>query len=65
MQVSDKFVARLKRNERPAYKVAQLADVNPVTLSKLNHGMEPLRPKDERILRVAEVLGLSESEAFE
>jgi transcriptional regulator with XRE-family HTH domain len=65
IKVSDKFLARLKLHDLPAYKLAQQADVNPVTLSKLINGIESLRPNDERIGRIAEILGLPLSEAFE
>ena len=64
-KVSDKFRIALKLNTLPAYRIAQKADVNPVTLSKLIHGIEPLKPNDERIQKVASVLGLSIAEAFE
>jgi hypothetical protein len=65
MKLSEKFIAALKLNDIPAYRIAQQAGVNPVTLSKLIHGVEPLKPGDERIQRVAAILGLSIAEAFE
>lgn len=64
-RVSDKFIAALKLHTLPAYLIAQKADVNPVTLSKLIHGIAPIKPNDERILRVAEFLGLEKEEVFE
>jgi transcriptional regulator with XRE-family HTH domain len=63
--VSQKFVIALKLHPWPAYRIAQEAHVDPVTLSKLVNGIIPCRPDDERILRVAAVLGLSGAEVFE
>ncbi len=65
VRVSREFKARLKLADRPAYKIANEAGVNPTTLSKLVNGIEPVKPNDERIGRVAALLGLSPSEAFE
>ena len=63
-KVSREFLVRLKLSDRPAYKIAQKAGVNHVTLSRLIHGIEPLRGRDPRILAVAKVLGLRPEEAF-
>lgn len=63
--ISREFLVRLKLNPVPAYRLAQAAGVNPNTLSKLLHGCIPLRPEDERIAKIAEVLGMSPKDAFE
>jgi transcriptional regulator with XRE-family HTH domain len=63
--VSKEFLIRLKLAEEPAYKIAQQAGINSVTLSRLINGIDPVKPNDERIIKVAKVLGLSEEEAFE
>ncbi len=65
LKVSEMFLIRLKLNKEPAYQIAQRAKVDPTVLSRLIHGAQPLRHKDQRILRVARVLGLSPDEAFE
>ncbi len=65
VNVSKEFKARLKLADQPAYKIANQAGVNPTTLSKLVNGIEPVKPNDERIERVAAVLGLQSAEAFE
>jgi len=62
--ISREFLIRLKLNDRNAYQISQEAGVNPVVLSRLIHGIEPVRPNDDRIIRVARVLGLSPEEAF-
>lgn len=63
--LSKKFITALKLNDLPAYKIAHLADLHPATLSKLLHGIEPIRPNDERVKRVAIILGLSMEEALD
>lgn len=64
-QLSREFLIRLKLNERPAYKIAQEAGVDHVVLSRLIRGIEKVRgKKDDRIIRVARVLGLKAEEAF-
>jgi hypothetical protein len=65
MKLSRKFLACLKLHELPAYKLAQLAGVNPNTLSKLVTGIEPLKPSDSRIISVGRLLSLSPSDCFE
>ena len=47
------------------YRIAQRADVPPPTLSALVNGIAPLRPNDERIIRVGKILGLKPEECFE
>lgn len=64
VRVSREFRARLKLADQPAYKLANRAGVNPTTLSKLINGIEPVKQNDERIGRLAAVLGMSAEEAF-
>lgn len=64
-KVSREFLIRLKLNPEPAYRIAQRADINPTTLSRLINRIEPVRPNDQRILRVAKILGLAAEETFE
>lgn len=63
-QLSRRFLAELKLHPEPAYRIAQKAGVNPTTLSKLINGAEPLRPSDDRIVRVGRILGLEPDEVF-
>ena len=65
VRLSRKFLTALKLHELPAYRIAQLAGVNPTTLSKIVNGIEPLRIDDNRILQVARVLGLSMAEVID
>ncbi len=64
-RVSREFKVRLKLADQPAYEIAHRAGVNPTTLSKLVNGIEPVKLDDERINRVAAILGLSAAEAFD
>jgi len=63
--LSKQFLIRLKFHELPAYRIAQQAGVNPNTLSRLINGIDPVKPQDERIISVGQVIGLSPSECFE
>jgi len=65
MQLSIKLISAIKLCERPAYKIAWAAGVHPVTLSKLIHGAEKIRPNDPRIIRVGQELGLRADECFD
>ena len=64
-KLSREFLIRLKLNPEPAYRIAQRAGINPTTLSRLINRIEPVRPSDQRILRVAKVLGLAPEDAFD
>ncbi len=65
MTLSRQFLIRLKLHELPAYKIAQRAGVNANTLSRLINGIDPVKPQDERIISVGQVIGLAPSECFE
>ena len=65
MKISQTFIIRLKLHRDPAYRIAQMAGVNPTTLSKLINGAEPVRSDDDRILRVGRILGLEPDQVFD
>ncbi len=65
MKISQTFIIRLKLHSEPAYRIAQMAGVNPTTLSKLINGAEPVRLDDDRILRVGRILGLEPDQVFD
>lgn len=64
LTVSDEFRVKVKLNDRPGYRIAQDADLDPSTLSKLLHGITRIKPMDDRVLRVGKILGLSPQECF-
>ncbi len=65
MKLSKKFIASVKLNSCPAYKIAQKAGVHSTWLSKIMIGAQSITPNDERIIRLGEVLGLKPEEIFE
>jgi len=65
VRVSREFKTRLKLADEPAYQIANKAGVNATTLSKIINGIEKIQSGDERVCRVARVLGLSAKDAFE
>lgn len=62
--ISRKLLIEIKLNDQPQYRIAQAAGIHPNLLSKLIHNAIPIRPGDERVIRVGEVLGLSPEEVF-
>jgi hypothetical protein len=64
-RVSRALIAAVKLADRPAYRIAQDADLHPSVLSKLLTGAESVREADARVLRVAEVVGIPPAQAFE
>ena len=63
--ISRKFKAALKLDARPQYRLAWQAGINPTTLSQIITGYIRVKQNDPRILKVGELLGLSEEECFE
>ncbi len=63
--ISRQFLTELKLHDLPAYKIAQRAGVNHVTLSKLICGIIPTKERDERIVAVGKILGVTASECFQ
>ena len=49
----------------PAYRLAQLANVNPNTLSKIMNHLEPVKEFDPRVVAVASILNLPVESCFE
>ena len=63
--VSREFKAAVKLAEVPAWKIALQAGVNSNVLSKIMSGALRVKPGDERVIRVAAVLGLNPERCFE
>ena len=62
--VSQKLKVAIFLNPKRAYQIAHEAGLHPATLSKLLNGIEQPKPNDERILRVAEIVGLPANKCF-
>lgn len=63
-KLSEKFRARIKLADEPAYKLAQKAGLDPTFVSKLLHGYAELKPDDSRVLRLAKVLNFPAHKIF-
>jgi hypothetical protein len=48
-----------------SYQIAHSADLHPSTLSRIICGIERVKPGDQRVVRLAKVLGLREEDCFE
>jgi hypothetical protein len=62
--VSEKLRAAIKLGDRPAYKIAQEAGIDPSTLSKLICGIVKVKPGDQRVVKIGKILGLNSTECF-
>ena len=65
VNISKKFLIKLKLHKEPAYRIAQRAGVNPATLSQLITGALRLQANDERVIAVGRILDLKDNECFE
>ena len=65
IRISDKLRIKIKVNNIPAYRIAQLAGMDPSTLSKLLCGISRIKPNDPRVLAIGKVLGIPENECFQ
>ncbi len=63
--ISQKLKAAIKLSSVPAYKIAQEAGLDPSTLSKMICGIIRIKPGDNRIVRVGQILGVQSEECFE
>jgi hypothetical protein len=63
--LSREFKVGVKLHEKPAYRLAQMAEVNPNDLYKLMSGISQPKSNDQRIVKVGKLLGLSPDECFE
>lgn len=66
VRVSRKFIAAIKLHPSlKQYEIAQQANIDPGQLSRMVRHRQVLRPNDARVIRVAEVVGLKPTQAFE
>ena len=63
--ISNKLKAAIKLSPIPAYKIAQEAELDPSTLSKMVCGITRIKSGDSRILKVGQILGIQPDECFE
>ncbi len=65
LSVSKKLLTKIKLNDIPAYRIAQIAGMDPSTLSKLICGISRIKPNDPRVIEVGKVLGVPAEECFQ
>ena len=63
--VSEKLIVAIKLSDVPAYKIAQQAELDSSTLSKLICGIDKVKRGDPRVIKVGKILGLSAEDCFE
>ncbi len=63
--LSRRFKIEVKLNEKPAYRLAQSARVNPNYLYKMMSGIGKVKNGDHRIIKIGKVLGIPAEECFE
>ena len=63
--VSQKLKAAIKLGSVPAYRIAQRAELDPSTLSKIICGIVKVEPGDARVVRVGGLLGISPEDCFD
>jgi hypothetical protein len=63
--VSKTFRVAVKLADRPAWKIAYEAGIHPNVLSKILTGAVKIKHGDQRVLKVAHVLGLDPEGCFE
>jgi diphthamide synthase (EF-2-diphthine--ammonia ligase) len=63
--VSKTFRAAIKLSDRRAWQIAYEAGIHPNVLSKIMSGAIRTKKDDERVLRVAKVLGLEPAACFD
>ena len=63
--VSKAFKIAVKLADRPAWKIAQQAEIPATDLYKLMSGATIARPGNTKVIRVGKILGLKPEECFE
>ena len=63
--VSRRLIEAVKLSDMKGYEIAHQADMHPSTLSRILNGIEDVRPGDQRVMKIAKVLGLKSEECFE
>jgi plasmid stabilization system protein ParE len=64
VRISRDLFTAVKLSPTKSYVIAQRAGIDAVTLSRILHGAQRLRPGDPRVLAVAREVGVPASRAF-
>ncbi len=62
--ISRKLREAIKVSDMRAYEIAHRAGMHPSTLSRIVNGIEDVRPMDERVIRLAQIMNLKPEECF-
>ena len=62
--LSKEFIAAVKLNRKPQYKIAWEAGVNPTVLSQILIGYIKQKTNDERVIAIGRVIGLEPDQCF-
>ena len=65
MKISKKLINAYKLDGRKAYDLAKLSGLHPATFSQIMNAIIPVHMNDDRVLRIAKILGVKAKDAFE
>jgi transcriptional regulator with XRE-family HTH domain len=65
LAVSKKLKETIRLSDKRHYQIAQQARLHPSTLSRLICGIENVKPSDDRVIRLGQVLGIPVDECFQ
>lgn len=63
--ISQKLITAILLSREKRYILARKANLHPAYFSQIIHGHIPLKPDDERVLRIGKVLNIPKEELFE
>ena len=64
MKISKKLINAYKLDGRKAYDLAKLSGLHPATFSQIMNAIIPICKNDERVLKIARILGVNAKDAF-
>src|SRR2546427_13263624 len=62
--LSEMFLARLRTSQTPLYQLAEKAGADPFWVSRLVSAALAVKARDERIVRLGRLVGMSEDQVF-
>jgi transcriptional regulator with XRE-family HTH domain len=65
MAISERFRTAVKLSYLKSYELAHLAGMHPSVLSRILNGIDLVKPGDQRVAKVAGVLGIPIEECFD
>ena len=65
MYASAEITKAVRLDSRRSYELARLSGVNVTVFSRIINQIEQVKPDDPRVLRIGNVLGLSDKDCFQ